>query len=887
MPLSPGVRFGAYEVVSPIGAGGMGEVYRARDTRLGRDVALKILPDAFAGDPERLARFEREAKTLAALNHPNIAQIYGVEESGGVRALVLEFVAGPTLADRIADGPVPAEAATAIARQIALALEAAHDLGIVHRDLKPSNIKVREDDTVKVLDFGLAKALDPNDGASAASERMSAPTMTSPAMTGVGIILGTAAYMSPEQARGRPVDQRADIWAFGCVLYEMLSGRRAFDGEDVSTTLAAVLKEVPDSTALPTSLPASVRRLLRRCLEKDPRNRLSSIRDARLDLDEPDDVRLDAPSARSKRAVAPLLGAAVAGAIVAATAAWLLWPGARPASTGVTRVSLFAPDAIGLFPDSAEVTISPDGRWVAMATAGDDKTPRQLWVRAVNELTPRRIAGTDGASLPFWSPDSRRIAFFDGKELKTVPVEGGRVNVVCPVAQFRGGTWNAADVIVFSGSNSGPLHRVSARGGETTPVTTLDGSNNEAGHRFPSFLPDGDHFLFVIMPARDQKYEIGVGSLTSGTREIIGAFESAPVYAPSGHLLYMRRGALVGQPFDAATRRLSGEAVPLDDAPALVGVEWTGGPPASVSTTGVLAYLTRPDFSTRLVWVDRAGKETSSLNVPSARYVDVKISPDGKHAAVVREERPTETTIWLIDLVRGGGLVPVTTVRANNFRLVWASDSTRLFFASDREGPVQIYMKRVDDNTPETPAYRSAVLFKYPTSVHQDSLVFELLSPESAMDLWTVSLSGSNPVPAKLVGGPEDDTGGLVSPDGRWLAFRSESGGPADVWIQPFPGPGRPVRVTTRGSGLGNWSSDSRRLLVFPPDGASVADVIDGDAIRPGAFNRILEQLSVASIETGDTSGDFGQTLFAFREGRPGRLSITLATGWAEPLTKR
>ncbi|HEX7779776.1 MAG TPA: protein kinase, partial [Vicinamibacterales bacterium] len=551
MALAPGTRLGSYEVTAPIGAGGMGEVYRARDTKLNRDVALKVLPELVAADAERLARFRREAQVLASLNHPNIAHLYGFEDAVGTQALVMELVPGKTLAERIAEGPLALSEALPIARQIADALEAAHEHGVVHRDLKPANIKVKDDGAVKILDFGLAKAI-AGDAGSGTPDPSNSPTLTAAAAgTQMGMILGTAAYMSPEQARGRPVDRRADVWAFGCVLYEMLAGRRAFAGDDVTETLATVLKDPPDWRGLPPDVPLAIRRVLRRCLEKDPRRRLSAIGDARLEFDEPDDVRpTSAPAAPLRKPIGPMLMAAAAGAIATAFVAFGLWrtagPGASAESTAAMRTSVLAPESVVFSPDAADSAISPDGRLVVFVTGSVSGTgDAQLWLRPVNALAAQRLENTTGAYLPFWSPDSRRLGFFADGKLKTIGVDGGRPDVICDAPTGRGGTWNARGDIVFAPAAAGGLFRVSANGGDPTPVTTLDAGAKETGHRFPQFLPDGEHFLYAALPVRAGKFNIFVGSLGTGAREPLAQMENVPVFAEPGYLLFLRKGVLV------------------------------------------------------------------------------------------------------------------------------------------------------------------------------------------------------------------------------------------------------------------------------------------------------------------------------------------------------
>ncbi len=476
MTLTPGTRLGPYEIVSALGAGGMGEVYRARDSKLKRDVAIKVLLAAVANDPDRLARFSREAQVLASLNHPNIAAIYGLEDApstgsgqADVRALVMELVEGPTLADRIAQGAIPLDEALPIAKQIAEALEAAHEQGIIHRDLKPANVKVRPDGLVKVLDFGLAKALAPA-GASATAEN--SPTISIHA-TQAGMILGTAAYMSPEQAAGKPVDKRSDLWAFGVVLLEMLTGKPVFTGETVSHVLAAVLRADPDWTRLPADTPASIRRLLRRCLEKDPKKRLSAMADARLELGEQDDVVVATAPAPARSSTWRIASALVAGIALGAGLLPLALPLLRPTPVHqMSRVSVMAPKGVRLKPDPAESAISPDGRLIVF-TAVDAGKGTQLWIRPLEALEAHPLAGAEHGILPFWSPDSRYVAFFADGKLKKMPAAGGPVEVICDAPFARGGSWGTADVIVFAPAASGPLMRVLTGGGEPKPVTAL------------------------------------------------------------------------------------------------------------------------------------------------------------------------------------------------------------------------------------------------------------------------------------------------------------------------------------------------------------------------------------------------------------------------------
>ena len=887
----------------------MGEVYRARDTKLHRDVALKVLPELVAGDPERLARFRREAQVLASLNHPNIAHLYGFEDAAGMHALVMELVPGPTLADRIAEGPLALPEALPIARQIADALEAAHDHGVVHRDLKPANIKIKDDGSVKVLDFGLAKALTADAG-SGAADPANSPTLTARA-TQMGMILGTAAYMSPEQARGRPVDRRADVWAFGCVLYEMLTGRRAFAGDDITETLATVLKDPPDWSGLPRDLPSAVQRVLRRCLEKDPRKRLSAIGDARLELDEPDDVRAaPAPAASaSPRPLGPMFAAAAAGAVVTAAIAFGLWRMAGTdtpvRSESMMRTSMLAPESVVFSPDPADSAISPDGKLVVFVVGSVSGTgDSQLWIRPVNTLTAQRLENTEGAYLPFWSPDSGRIGFFADGKLKTIGRDGGRPEVICDAAVGRGGTWNARGDIVFAPAAAGGLFRVSANGGDPTPLTTLDTAGKETGHRFPQFLPDSDHFLYAALPVRAGKFNVFVGSLSKGARELLAPMENVPVFAPSpgsgraepGYLLYLRKGVLVAQRFDPRDRTLSGEPAPLGDVPAspTSGANYTAAHAASVSADGTLAYLTEPSINTRLVWTDRTGSEVGAVSLPAGRYLQVALSPDERHATVVRLNSRTESSIWLVDLMKGGA-TPLVQGSGLNDSVVWSPDGTQVVFSSDRDGPQDLFLKNVHSSSPEERLYSSPVLFKGATAWSPDgkSIVHYQLTAETNFDLFVLPL-GTGGKNKPLLRTTSAELLGSISPDGRWIAYLSDETGRFEVYVQSFPEGGRKVQVTTYGTAGARssqpvtwWRRDGKQLVVLNADSTRIL----GLDIEPGTDFRISSPKVIATVRpqviTMTWTADLQRALTIVPESGAAAWSLTFVRPWTAAIGRR
>jgi eukaryotic-like serine/threonine-protein kinase len=627
MALALGARRGPYEITAKIGAGGMGEVYRARDTKLDRDVALKILPEAFASDPERLARFEREAKTLAALNHPHIAHIHGFEDSDGVRALVLEFVDGPTLADRIAQGPIPIDEALTIAHQIADALEAAHDQGIIHRDLKPANIKVRNDGTVKVLDFGLAKALDPTSPGTA--DVASSPTITSPALTRAGVILGTLAYMSPEQARGQAIDRRTDIWAFGCVLFEMVTGRMAFPGATVSDTIAAVLERTPDWTALPPATSPLVRHVLAHCLEKNPKHRWRDIGDVRIELNRAEAWRpqADSPSPKTSRA-AERAAWALLVALTAAGAA-VVTPMFREAPVPAeVRFNVLFPR--GVVADFAQLAISPDGQQVVAAPSFGIQQP--LWLRPLASTSGRLLTGTEGASFPFWSPEGGSIGFFADGKLKRLDINSQAVQTLADAPVPRGGAWQADGTILFAPNAAGPLFRVPATGGQPAAATHLETGQND--HRAPFLFPDGKHFIYYAR-GTPQVRGVHVARLDGTESKRLLDADGAAVYTRSGHLLFARQGELLAQAFDATRLALSGETLRVADSVAVnPGISLAS---LSASASGPIAYGTESIRRTQFAWFDRSGRRLETLGTPDRRSLaNLSLSPDGSRIAFSR-----------------------------------------------------------------------------------------------------------------------------------------------------------------------------------------------------------------------------------------------------------
>jgi Tol biopolymer transport system component len=878
-PLIAGSRLGKYEVQAAIGAGGMGEVYRARDTTLNRDVALKLLPDAFVRDPEYLGRFEREAQLLAALNHPNIAHIYGFDQSDARPFLVLELVDGQLLTEYIACGAIPIAEAIAIAEQIADALGAAHERGVIHRDLKPANIKVREDGTVKVLDFGLAKALGPTSLAS--SNAMKPPTLGVRATEGA-VILGTAAYMAPEQAKGKAADRRADVWAFGVVLFEMLAGRQPFVGDTASEEMVSVLRDEPDWTRLPADLPEPVRRLLRHCLDKDPKKRLSSIADARFDLIEAVDVvKLGAPHARVP-SLGRMLGAAVAASTLVAVA-WIV----RPASeVHLTQVSVSGPAGVPLLRDTSESAISPDGRMLVFtAVDGPDKT--KLWLRPLDSAEPHPLAGTEDGTLPFWSPDSRQIAFFAGDKLKKVPSVGGTVEVLCTAKDGRGGSWGSQGMIVFAPSNAGPLQTVSATGGEPRAATTLDAAHGETGHRFPWFLPDGRHFVYTVLPQPKDKLNVVVGSLDGATREAVTSADGAAVYALPGYLLFPRKDTLVAQRFDAGRIKLLDEPIVVGNAPATLAALYSGSRAVSVSDTGALAYLSDRLTDTRLEWVDRSGRTLGALAVPDGRYQDIAFAPDGRHASIVRSASLVESDVWIVDLDRGGA-TRFTHGPGRNGNAVWAPDSKRVVFTSDRNGPRDLFIKPTGGATPEEPLYTSTSLFKESRSWSPDGkwIVFDQLDSQTNRDLWILPVETGH-APKAYLRTPFTEGWGQISPDGRWMAYASDESGRLEIYVDSFPTPQNKFRVTDGGAATAMWRKDGKELAIMSLDGRSirVADVVTDTEFRAGTPRQIFA-LPKGTVY-GMLTPDFERVIVAKPIEENTTSSLSLIFDWVAALKNR
>ena len=875
MSLTPGTRLGPYEIVAPLGAGGMGEVYRARDSKLDRDVAIKVLPESFALDADRLARFTREAKTLASLNHPNISAIYGIEGN----ALVMELVEGEDLSAIIArhstlahgvpsavEGRgMPLADALPIAKQIADALEAAHEQGIVHRDLKPANVKVRADGTVKVLDFGLAKAMDPA-GASG-SDAMNSPTLTARA-TQMGMIIGTAAYMSPEQAKGRVVDKRADIWAFGAVLYEMLTGDRAFKGDDVSDTLASVLKDTPDFGALPPSTPAAVRVLVARCLERDPKRRLRDIGEARMTLESPA-AFASTPSgvALPPATLAPqtrrfgAMHVVAAGLLVALIAlSWLWWRSSSAATGAVTRMAATLPPDVSfnlaLYP---VVTISRDGSKIAIVA--NRKGVANIYLRLVNEFDPRLIPGTDGATTPFFSPDGAWIGFFAEGKLKKVSSAGGPVIALADVAgDSRGAVWTDLETIVYTPGPATPIFQVPAAGGTPSPVSTIDEARHERTHRWPSILPDSKTVLFTVgsveHPDDYDDATIEAIRLDTGARHLVLKGGRAARYVSSGHLLFLRGKVLYAVGFDAKTASVHGIPVPVIDG--ISGDVTTGSAHYAVSENGTIAFVPGdPTGGVRqLVWVDLQGKSTL-IDVPPAYYADPHVSPDGRRVAVSITVGASRRDIHVIDTVRAT-MSRLTFDDFENRTPIWSHDGQRLVYvAFDRARNVSVIMTKSADGSGEARAICEVAGQAYAEDLTRDGseLLFSA-NPSTArgkFEIFRLALT-NGAKPARVVASPTGDVNtSAVSPDGNWLAYNAIESGQSQVYVQSLATGGSRSQISSAGGSQPHWSPDGRALYYQRGDELMMVPIETGAAFSPGKVRVLFGEVGVANTDSGQT----------------------------------
>jgi eukaryotic-like serine/threonine-protein kinase len=929
-----GRKLAHYEIREKIGEGGMGVVWRAADTTLGRDVAIKLLPEVFEQSADRLARFEREAKVLASLNHAGIAAVYGLHAADGARFLAMEYVPGDDLAVRLARGAIPVDEALEIAMRIAEAVEAAHEQGVVHRDLKPANVKVTPDGRVKVLDFGLAKALSA-DGLSALGGGSSfLPTVTSPA-TMPGVVLGTAAYMSPEQARGKPVDRRADIWAFGCLLYEMLTARRAFEGETVSDTLAAVLRAEPDYAALPAETPRRVRDLIERCLRKDASRRLRDIGDARVTLAEAIDAartgKIDAPAGEESEAAVTAARAEAATARAEAARAGADAQAARTAETSArdeagrararariawTVASLALVAAVALYvvsrgrarggpartlsaaivppagmrlaldgPHAGSVSLSPDGERLTFM-AEDSIGNGTLCVQNLRDGSQHVIEGADWATYPFWSPDGRFLAFEHHGKLTVASVDGGPLVTLCDADDSRGGTWNADGVILFAPDWRESIFRVASEGGTPERVTTLDTARGETTHRWPFFLPDGDHFLYLVgvhgTDATSGENAIYIGSLGGDTPRLLLRARSQAIYA-SGHLLYLRGRDLVAHPFDAKSLELRGEPVILASG---VRTEkgFFQGVFAAAADGGILAYVQGSEFTrSRLTWYDGEGRALGTLGAPDD-YYDVRFSPDGR-SVVMDIGDPSD--LWVHDLGRNTR-TRLTFGQMSEEGAVWSPDGRTLVFATDALGPEKSLLMTIAANAggaPETLGTPAPNVHATDWDAHSNAVIYQRSEPHGPNQIWALPMSGDR-TPQPLVTGENSQLSGVVSPDGRWIAYNSRARGLDAVFVARMPDAAERWQVSEGRGAEPHWRGDGKELY-YVRDRFIMAVAIETEPAFRAAPARPLFSSDIrwTSVPHYDVTADGKRFLVNVNE--TSAEPIRLVAGWPERLRAR
>jgi serine/threonine-protein kinase len=868
--------------------GGMGEVYRARDTKLGREVALKVVPEAFAQDAQRMTRFQREAQVLASLNHPNIAAIYGLEESGGVRALVMELVEGPTLADRLERGALPLEDALSVARQIAEALEAAHEEGITHRDLKPANVKVTHDGMVKVLDFGLAKAADDS---AVPGDPSSSPTLTA-AATQAGLIMGTAAYMAPEQARGHAVDRRADIWSFGAVLFEMLSSRRAFEGETTSDVLASVLKSDPDWKALPASTPPAIVRLLHRCLTRDRKERLQAIGEARVVLESPEGIAaadssaatLPSPRASWRHAAQWGMAGIVLGVLIAGVILKVLTPKAQPHR--VRHLSVALPAGVSISdPFFPELALSPDGTDLVFSGKQGDKI--QLYQRRLDEIEAKPIAGTEGGAGPFFSPDGASVAFMDETfsgatpAMKKVSLADGRVQSLCTTYQNFTGDWSPDGTIFYSTSHLQGLARVSSTGGNCQDLTTPDRSKGEFTHGLPQVLPSGDSILFTILRGfTTDQAAVAVLSLKTGKWQTVLYNGTNPHYVPGGYLVYAHEGSMMAAPFDLSSLKLTGSPVPvLDD---LMTNSEGGAAQFTFARDGMMAYVAgnEAEASRKVVLVDREGK-SQVLTQNEGAYEDLDLSPDGRRIAMTIQGAAWH--VWIYDIPRG--TLTRLTFENDNRDPFWSSDGKHVVYTSYRNGKCGLYWKLADGSGQEEQLLSNAdPVTASSFSPDGKELAYFATSEETGSDIWILPLEGDRK-PQPFLRTKFNEWFPVFSPDGHWIAYGSDESGRAEIYVRPFPGPGGETQVSTEGGDRAVWSRDGRELFYRNGSKLIAVPIELKPSFKPGTPRLLWEGNYLVTGHYFDVMPGAKQFLFIKEVERPHTATgINVVLNWFDEL---
>jgi len=882
MTIPAGTRLGPYEIAAPIGAGGMGEVYRAKDTRLGRDVAVKVLPAHMSSSPELRQRLDREAKTISQLSHPHICTLHDVGHQDGTDYLVMELLEGETLADRLGRGPIPLDQALRIGIEIAGALDAAHRQGIVHRDLKPGNVMLTKSG-VKLLDFGLAKLAAP----SQVSQVTSIPTalQESHPLTSRGTILGTFQYMSPEQLEGKDADARSDIFAFGCVLYEMLTGRKAFSGKSQASLIGSIMtsEPAPISSIQPMTPPA-VDRLVKGCLAKEPEHRWSTAHDVMLQLqwiaEGGSAAGLPAPVAARRRSREKLAwGVAAALLLISAALAWGFVRRA-PQPPRVVRFEVANPPGVT---NVDAPKISPDGKMLAFnATDAAGKT--QIWIRPLNALTAQPLPGTEGTRRPFWSPDSRFLGFVADGKLKKIDVTGGPPTKICDVPTGVDGTWSPEGVILLDGTGPDPIYRIPAAGGTPVVAAKADPARKEVQVGWPEFLPDGRHFIYLAANQKQDQTAYRIGSLDSSETKPFAPAQSMLVYAPQGYLLFLKDRTLMAQPFDAKAVKTTGEAMPLAEQ---IGTDAVGLARFSISRDGVLAYRTG-ESGGRLLWMDRSGKELDTLGDP-ADYQDPDFSPTGDRLAFdITDIRGGKSDIWIRDLSRGVNS-RFTFDPVNAFAGVWSPRGDYIVYTSDREGAFAIYQKATSGSGEEKLLLKSDVIV-VPISFSPDGrfLAYQRQDPKTNWDILLLPMTGEAK-PVVLRATPFRDVVPRFSPDGRFIAYVSNESGRNEVYVQSYPGPGRTWQISTAGGGDPQWRRDGKELYYRALDQKLMAvEIRVGEELEPG-LPQVLFQTRVSSglASTKYVPDRTGQKfLFVAPLGRDAMTPTTVVLNWFAGLGK-